>query len=136
MPRGAIEYPSENEFISSMEKYQEQHHLPNKRNTEVNAVTKQDNIFKIDTNSGVFYSNTLVSATGTANSQFIPKYQSLELFKEISIHSVQYKNANEFANKKILVVGCGNSGTQFLAEVSKLANTQWVTLDELYFFTR
>jgi cation diffusion facilitator CzcD-associated flavoprotein CzcO len=133
MPRGANEYPTKNEFISYMEKYQERYHFPTKRNTEVYAVTKKDNIFKIDTNSGVFYSNTLVSATGTANSPFIPKYPSLELFKGISIHSVQYKNANEFANKNVLVVGGGNSGAQVLAEVSKLANTQWVTLDEPHF---
>ena len=33
----------------------------------------------------------------------------------------------------MLIVGGGNSGAQILAEVSKVANTSWVTLDEVNF---
>ncbi|MGI9531424.1 MAG: pyridine nucleotide-disulfide oxidoreductase, partial [Lutimonas sp.] len=54
-------------------------------------------------------------------------------FNGISIHSVQYKNTDLFVKKNVLIVGSGNSGAQVLAEVSKIAHTQWVTLAEPHF---
>src|SRR5690606_40396749 len=42
-------------------------------------------------------------------------------------HSAHYLDADSFTNKKVMVVGGGNSGAQILAEVSQVAETLWVT---------
>lgn len=46
------------------------------------------------------------------------------------LHSYDYHDPNDFQGKKVLIIGGGNSGAQILAEVSKVAKTQWVTLEE------
>ena len=69
----------------------------------------------------------IVSATGTWSQPFIPEYEGREQFQGIHIHSADYKNAEAFKGKKVIVVGGGNSGAQILAEVSQVAETIWVT---------
>jgi len=60
-------------------------------------------------------------------SPYIPDYPNADEFSGKQIHSVDYKNTNDLKNKKVLIVGAGNSGAQILAEVSKVTKTKWVT---------
>lgn len=129
MPLTKNEYPTKNEFIDYITKYESRYNFPIRRSTLVSQVTKENNYFKIATNQGIFFSRTLISATGTSKNPFVPKYPDLELFKGEQMHSTAYRNTKGLENKNILVVGGGNSGAQILAEVSKVAKTQWVTLD-------
>src|SRR5690606_21943095 len=69
----------------------------------------------------------VVSATGTWSQPFIPEYAGREHFQGIQLHSADYKNAELFKNKKVMIVGGGNSGAQILAEVSEVAETLWIT---------
>ena len=127
MPKGEQEYPNKTDFINYLEQYQNRYDFPIKRSVSVTSVSKIDEGFKVETNQGVFYSKTVVSATGTAQLPFVPKYPNEALFSGQQLHSVHYKNASEFKGKNVLIIGAGNSGAQILAEVSKVANTQWVT---------
>lgn len=133
MPKSEHEYPTKNEFINYLEQYEQRYDFPVQRNTEVLSVHKEEGIFNITTTQGDFYTKTLVSATGTAQEPFIPDYANLEAFEGEQLHSVNYRDSNELSGKKVLIVGGGNSGAQILAEVSKIASTQWVTLEEPHF---
>lgn len=133
MPKGNSEYPSKNEFLEYLKKYEVRYDFPIKKQTTVDNVIKEKNLFKIETNQGLFYSKTLVSATGTAKNPFIPRYPNLQTFEGHQIHSSQYKNIDDFEGKRLLIVGGGNSGAQILSEVSKVAQTKWVTLEEPVF---
>ncbi|QXP58802.1 ArsO family NAD(P)H-dependent flavin-containing monooxygenase [Olleya sp. HaHaR_3_96] len=128
MPKGNEDYPSKTHFVSYLEQYQARYDFPIKHNTPVLAVYKIDNGFKVETTSGTFYSKTVVSATGTAQAPFIPKYPNENEFSGIQIHSSDYRNTEDLIGKNVLIVGGGNSGAQILSEVSKVANTQWVTI--------
>ncbi|SHJ20114.1 Pyridine nucleotide-disulphide oxidoreductase [Mesonia phycicola] len=130
MPKTKGEYPTKNEFIDYLSAYEKRYNFNVERDTEVIKVEKENNLFKTTTNKGIFYSKTLVSATGTAKNPFIPTYPKIDEFSGQQIHSVNYKNANDLTDKKVLIVGAGNSGAQILAEVSKVADTKWVTLNE------
>ncbi len=133
MPKSNNEYPTKDEFISYLEQYESRYEIPIQRNTKVISVTKDNNNFKVETNQGTIYSKTLVSATGTAQQPSIPKYLNQNLFKGEQFHSLNYRNTQNFVGKKVLIVGGGNSGAQILAEVSEVAQTQWVTLEEPHF---
>ncbi len=130
MPKSEDEYPTKFEFLEYLKMYQKRYDFPIKRNIEVINVHKEKDIFRIETNTEIFYSKRLVSATGTARNPFIPEYSTAKYFLGKQIHSLTYKNAIELKNKKILIVGGGNSGAQILAEVSKVAETKWVTIEE------
>lgn len=133
MPKGATEYPTRDDFIAYLEAYEARYQFPILRNTHVSNVYKEDSLFRIETSSGVYYSKALVSATGTANAPFLPQYGGQDLFGGSQIHSSSYYTPDEYAGKKVLIVGGGNSGAQILAEVSKVATTLWVTLNEPVF---
>ena len=133
MPKGEEEYPTKDEFIHYLEKYEQRYEIPVSRNTQVLEVLKEEGLFKVSTTQGTFYSKTLVSAAGTAQNPFIPIYPHQEQFKGEQIHSSRYKNTEGLENKKVLIIGGGNSGAQIVAEVSKVAHTQWVTPKEPYF---
>lgn len=130
MPKSEHEYPTKDEFIAYLEQYETRYEIPIQRNTRVLSVRKENELFRVETNLGIFYSKTLVSATGTAKQPFIPEYPTQNLFKGEQLHSLYYKNADALVGKKVLIVGGGNSGAQILAEVSKVAQTQWVTIEE------
>lgn len=133
MPKGEEEYPSKDAFIDYLTAYEKRYKFPIERPVDVLHVTKHDAYFMVQTNKGEFVTKTLVSATGTALHPFTPNYPNQEQFKGLQIHSSAYQNSNELVNKKVLVVGGGNSGAQILAEVSKVAETKWVTLEEPHF---
>ncbi len=129
MPASAEEYPSKKDFLNYLLQYQKRYNFPVLRDTVVSEVYKKDEVFHIHTSKGIFRSKSVISATGTAQSPFIPNYKNDILYRGTQIHSVDYVNSEKLRNKRVLVVGGGNSGAQILAEVSKVANTKWVTLN-------
>lgn len=133
MPKTAAEYPTKQEFIKYLSDYELRYNFPVQRNTSVLKVEKYNALFKIDTSKGIFYSKTLVSATGTAKNPYIPYFLNINEYSGTQVHSAEYKNADDLLGKKVLIVGGGNSGAQLLAEVSKVATTKWVTLKEPHF---
>lgn len=133
MPKSEKEYPTKTEFINYLNAYENRYNFPMQRETEVINVVKENELFIIETSKGIFYTKTLVSATGTARNPFIPFYPDNGVFTGEQMHSINYSNSEHLKDKKVLVVGGGNSGAQILAEVSKYAQTKWVTLNEPLF---
>ena len=71
----------------------------------------------------------VVGATGSFENPFIPEISGRETFTGKIIHSAQYREPTVFKNQKVGIVGEGNSGAQILSEVSKVADTFWITKD-------
>ena len=128
MPKSTEEYPSKNELLKYLKAYEERYKFPILRETKVVRVAKTEMGFRIETNKGNFFCKTLISATGTAQNYFIPKYKHYDKFKGIKMHSVDYRNSNPFKSKKVILVGSGNSGAQILSEISKVAETKWISI--------
>ena len=127
MPKSQGEFPSREEVIYYLCKYEERYKIPIKRSVEVKKVTKKDQIFVLQTSKGTFKSKSIISATGTWSKPFVPNIDGKNKFKGQQIHSSQYKSAESFKGQNVLIVGEGNSGAQILAEVSKVAQTTWST---------
>jgi cation diffusion facilitator CzcD-associated flavoprotein CzcO len=69
----------------------------------------------------------VVSATGTWSNPYIPDYPGRESFAGVQLHSAHYSDPAPFTGQRVMIVGGGNSGAQILAEVSKVAETRWIT---------
>lgn len=129
MPKSDEEYPRRDEFIAYLKAYETRYDFPVQRNTLVTAISKENGLFKLETNQGHFFAKTLVSATGTAKNPYYPTYPHQDDYQGVQLHSVAYRHPNDFKDQKVVVVGGGNSGAQILSEVSKVADTTWVTLE-------
>jgi Predicted flavoprotein involved in K+ transport len=130
MNGGADYYPSREETIAYLMAYESKYAFAIKRPVDVLRVTKDANEFTVETLDGVFYSTALVSATGSFYNPYVPQIDGLDKFTGTVIHSSAYKSPESFAGKRVAVVGEGNSGAQILAEVSKFADTIWVSQKE------
>lgn len=128
MPRQTEEYPTKDHVIRYLRDYESRYKLPVERPVEVRDVTRSNHLFALQTSRGQYTCKALVSATGTWKKPFVPEYPGLENYGGMQVHSAHYTNEKPFQGKKVLVVGGGNSGAQILAEVSKVAETSWVTL--------
>lgn len=127
MPTTEQTYPTRNEVISYLTAYEQRYQFPIVRPVHVNQVEPDGQYLNVYAGEKYWRAKVVISATGTWSEPFIPNYDGLEQFQGILIHSADYKNADQFKGKKVMIVGGGNSGAQILAEVSQVAETIWVT---------
>ena len=73
----------------------------------------------------------VVNATGTWTRPFWPYYPGRESFRGRQLHVHDYVSAEEFAGQRVVIVGAGISATQLLEEISRVADTLWVTRSEI-----
>ncbi|MCP4437819.1 MAG: NAD(P)/FAD-dependent oxidoreductase [Aureispira sp.] len=131
MPKTEGAYPSRQEAIDYLTKYEQRYKLPVNRPVQVLNVTQDNGVFELETTQGQFQTKALVSATGTWQKPYVPSYKDQELFEGEQLHSAHYKNEQPFVNKNVMIVGGGNSAAQILAEVSQVAaQTTWITLED------
>ncbi|WP_338873555.1 ArsO family NAD(P)H-dependent flavin-containing monooxygenase [Spirosoma sp. SC4-14] len=130
MPRTESIYPSRQDVISYLAEYEKRYNFPIDRPVQVQTVQWENNAFRLLTNRGSYYCRALVCATGSWSNPYSPNYPGKETFKGLQLHSAQYVSPDLLTGKRVLVVGGGNSGAQILAELSKVANVSWVTLEE------
>lgn len=132
-PGNPSRYPHRDEVISYLEQYEERYQLPIVRPVDVQLIKKEQEKFELTTSAGDISARAVICATGSWHKPFIPDYPRREVFRGFQIHSANYQSPERFVGKRVLVVGEGNSGAQILAEVSKISETTWVTLDEPQF---
>jgi putative flavoprotein involved in K+ transport len=130
MTGGGDYYPSRDNTIEYLRSYETKYNLPVKRKVDVIDVVKLDDEFQLQTSEGLMVSKAVVSATGSFNNPIIPEIKGSDIFGGQTLHSSQYESPAPFDNKRVAVVGEGNSGAQILAEVSKVTKTLWITQKE------
>lgn len=127
MPPVQDGYPSRNHVIDYLNQYEQRYQFPVVRPIHVTSVERIESGLRVWSGDQHWDTKAVVSATGTWSNPFIPSYPDSELFAGQQLHSAHYVEAQPFAGKRVLVVGGGNSGAQIFAEVSKVADTTWVT---------
>ena len=130
MPKSQGEYPSREEVISYLCEYEKRYKIPVQRSTEVKQVTKEGDIFHLESSQGVYKSKSVIAATGTWMKPFIPEVPGKNIFEGQQLHSAHFWSADEYKGRKVLVVGEGNSGAQILAEITKVTEAVWATKAE------
>ncbi|MFD9783135.1 NAD(P)-binding domain-containing protein [[Kitasatospora] papulosa] len=121
--------PSSEVIGAYFEAYERRFDLQVHRPVEVSAVREgQEGRLLVETSEGTHTSRALISATGTWDRPFWPRYPGQETFRGRQLHTADYPGPEEFAGLKVVVVGGGASGTQHLMEIAEVAaETYWVT---------
>lgn len=130
MTGGSDYYPTRDVAIAYLKYYEEKYHIPVNRPVEVTQVIKEHDEFRVEATDDTYFSRVVISATGSFNNPYTPRFECMELFQGEILHSSQYQSPEVFAGKRVAIVGEGNSGAQILAEVSKVTDTIWITQKE------
>lgn len=109
--------------------YEQRFDLRVHRPVEVSAVREGDGgRLLVETSEGTYATRALISATGTWDRPFWPRYPGQETFRGRQLHTAGYPGPDGFAGQRVIVVGGGASGTQHLMEIADVAaGTFWVT---------
>ncbi|KAF5739006.1 putative monooxygenase [Tripterygium wilfordii] len=121
-PKDFPEYPSKKQFIEYLESYARRFEISPKFNECVQTARYDETsgLWRVKTVSTIGSSRTeieyicrwLVVATGENAECVTPDIEGLAEFGGEVIHACDYKSGEKYKGKKVLVVGCGNSGME------------------------
>ncbi|MEU7470707.1 NAD(P)-binding domain-containing protein [Streptomyces sp. NPDC044984] len=127
---GADPARASSEVISEyFDRYERTFDLRVRRPVDVRAVREgSGGRLLVETSDGDWSARALISATGTWDRPFWPRYPGRETFRGRQLHTARYPGPEAFAGQRVVVVGGGASGTQHLLEIAPYAAaTTWVT---------
>ncbi|XP_071720021.1 probable indole-3-pyruvate monooxygenase YUCCA4 [Rutidosis leptorrhynchoides] len=113
-PKKFPKYPTKQQFVSYIEAYANHFEIKPKFNQSVVSAEfdLKNDAWRVVTQDSVYESRWLVVATGENAEAVVPEIQGIEKFKGVVRHTSEYKSGGEFSTKRVLVVGCGNSGME------------------------
>jgi len=118
-PASYNSFPTKDEMGNYLEQYARHFQLPVRSGVRVDALWREDAIYKVKAGNEVFEAAHVVVAM--SNYQH-PKFPSVakELDAHITqVHSSSYKNPSQLQPGAVLIVGAGNSGAEIAMELSK-----------------
>ncbi|KAL2548388.1 Indole-3-pyruvate monooxygenase YUCCA6 [Forsythia ovata] len=116
-PQDFPAYPSKQQFVQYLEAYANKFDIRPVFNATVVSAEYDQSIgfwrlrLKDDRNDE-YVCRWLIVATGENAEEMVPEIEGMEEFEGTILHSSRYTKGDGFRGKKVLVVGCGNSGME------------------------
>jgi cation diffusion facilitator CzcD-associated flavoprotein CzcO len=107
--------------------YEKRFELPVYRPVTATVVCDRGDRLRIETDAVNVSARGIINATGTWETPYVPEYPGAERFAGRQLHTKDYRTAEEFAGRHVVIVGAGISAIQLLDEISRVTTTTWVT---------
>lgn len=135
MKEEVADYPSHKELFNYFQAYAKAFQLEKHYsfNTAVTSIEKKGETWKVGLNNGDshVYKGVII-ANGTLSHPNIPKFKGN--FSGEIIHSKEYKKNDVFADKRVLIVGAGNSGCDIAIDAIHRAKKVSISMRRGYHF--
>ena len=118
-PKDAPRYPAREQVVRYLQAYATEHHIAPRLGVTVHSVLRTGDHFTVDTSAGVMEPRVVVIATGYNGVPKLPSIPGKDRFQGSAIHAGVYKNAAPYRGKRVLVVGCGNSGAEIALDLAE-----------------
>lgn len=138
MPASTADYPNHAQLLDYFKAYAQhfglrEHYL---FNTQVQQVERlDDGNWAISLDDGHTYTyKGLLIANGTLSEPNIPQFKGQSEFNGQIIHSSVYKKADVFKDRRVLIVGAGNSGCDIAVDAVHYAKSVDMSVRRGYYF--
>ena len=121
------EYPDAAHVVSYLRDYENRYDLPIQRPVRVTGVHRDGELLRVETDSETWHARAVISTTGTWWRPFLPAVPGRGDFGGEQLHTVEYRRPQDFAGRRVIVVGGGNSGAQIAADLAYDSPLTWVT---------
>jgi len=125
-PRSAPLFVPRREFWEYLRHYAQTFELPVDTGCQVEHIGRTDDDgggWTVHARGGeggrVLRASVVVVATGIVANPRIPRFAGQERFTGRILHSVEYKRPDPYADRRVLVVGVGNSGAEIASEIAR-----------------
>ena len=134
MPGGETDYPSRDEVVAYLAEYERRYALAVERPVTVHAVRAAADALELETSAGLRRARAVVSATGSWAAPIVPELPGQSEFRGDLRHSSAYDGPARYRDRRVVVVGAGNSGAQIVADLLGVAReVTWATLAPPHF---
>jgi putative flavoprotein involved in K+ transport len=117
-PAASDTYPGKDDVADFLRAYTDEFELPVRLNTKVSSLTKSQDGYVASADDERFEAKHVVVATGPFQVPFVPPIASDFDPDVTQVHSADYRNPEDLAPGRVLVVGAANSGCQIALELS------------------
>jgi putative flavoprotein involved in K+ transport len=117
LPRRYGNWVSRDNVVEYLEDYVAVHNIDVRTGVEVEGLERDGEDWRVCTSDGDFSAPRVVIATGYNRHQHLPDWPGMETYTGDLIHSGNYKNADPYIGKTVLVVGTGNSGAEICVDL-------------------
>lgn len=119
-PAGTPAFPHRTAVIRHLNDFSQAHDLPVEFGAAVEEIVFKGDHWLVRTDAGHRLARHVVVATGRDRQPFIPGWKGAGDFAGRIIHSADFGGARNYAGKKVLVVGAGNSGFDVLNHLANI----------------
>ncbi|KAL8491150.1 hypothetical protein ACS0TY_022980 [Phlomoides rotata] len=119
-PENFPEYPTKHQFIEYLESYAREFEIEPRFNESVQSAKYDEScgLWRVKTavckdgSSIEYICRWIVVASGENAEKIVPEFEGLQEFGGSVLHACDYKSGEDYREKRVLVVGCGNSGME------------------------
>src|SRR6266542_2651875 len=118
-PPDAPTYPSRAEVVDYMSSYAARFELKPRFRVQVERVQKNEAPagWRVRTSQGDIAANCVVVAAGFNAVPWQPAWPGMQAYTGELLHSSEYRNGDAWKDKRVLVVGAGNSGAEIALDL-------------------
>lgn len=116
IPRSSGKWPSRDRVVEYLRAYADHNALDVRTGVEVERIERDGAAWVLETTDGSFRADRVVVATGNNNVAFVPDWAGS--FAGRIVHSSEYRNAEPYRRRRVLVAGGGNSGAEIAVDLA------------------
>lgn len=119
MSRSCGRNPTRDDMVGYLDDFAHRNRIRVHFNTALVEVQRSDAMWRLETSTGQLLARYLVIATGWDAVPVSPQWPGRETFTPELIHSSEFRSAQAYRDRDVLVVGAGNSGIDIAGHLVK-----------------
>lgn len=117
MPRSYPRYVPKDLYAKYLGDYARRLQLDIRLGQRVARIRPEGSTWLLETRQESWVTRAVIVATGRHNVPRLPRWEGMEEFAGRFMHSHEYTSGREFAGRRALVIGIGNSGAEIAADL-------------------
>jgi putative flavoprotein involved in K+ transport len=117
IPKRYGRWVARDDFVDYLDAYARRFAIEPRFDIRVERVDRADGGWRLVTSGGELDACRVAVATGYSNVPLPADWSGVDTFRGELLHSVEYRNAERFRGRDVLVVGTGNSGAEIAVDL-------------------
>lgn len=129
IPRRYGAFPARDDIVTYLESYEKSLGVPVYRGVSIDRIDRIGKAWRLESSDRTWHADDVIIATGNERVPAIPEWPGREGFTGELLHAAHLGSIERFRNRRMLVVGAGNSGVDVLNHLMRIRTKKvWVSV--------